>query len=70
MNNPSPVYEHFLRSVDLVNNSKQRGLLGISKSTLWRWIQQNRFPAPTKLIGSNISVWRMSEIQAWMRAQG
>ncbi|GEK42816.1 helix-turn-helix transcriptional regulator [Acinetobacter johnsonii] len=69
MNNPNPTYEQFLRSIDLVGNSKQRGLLGISKSTLWRWIQQNRFPAPSKLLGSNIAVWRMSEVQEWMKAQ-
>lgn len=61
----NPIDEQFLRSFDLVGNSKQRGLLGISKSTLWRWIQQNRFPMPIKL--GTISVWRMSEVQAWMK---
>lgn len=64
----NPLNEQFLRSSDLVGNSKQRGLLGISKSTLWRWIQQSRFPMPLKL--GTISVWRMSEVQAWMNSQG
>lgn len=68
MNTPLHECEKFLRTVDLVGNSKQRGILGVSKSTLWRWIQQNHFPAPLKL-GPNISVWRMSEVQAWMDAQ-
>lgn len=64
----NPLNEQFLRSSDLVGNSKQRGLLGISRSTLWRWIQQSRFPVPLKL--GTISVWRMSEVQAWMKEQG
>lgn len=62
-------YEQFVRMKDLASRSDSKGLIGVSSQTLWRWIQQNRFPAPLK-IGSNISVFRMSEVQAWMRAQG
>lgn len=61
--------EEFLRMKDLANRHDSKGLIGVSAQTLWRWIQQNRFPAPLK-ISSNISVWRMSEVQAWMNAQG
>ncbi|HFG6909855.1 TPA: helix-turn-helix transcriptional regulator [Acinetobacter baumannii] len=61
--------EEFLRIKDLANRPDSKGLIGVSSQTLWRWIQQNRFPAPIK-IGSNISVFRMSEVQAWMKAQG
>ncbi|HGH3612377.1 TPA: helix-turn-helix transcriptional regulator [Acinetobacter baumannii] len=68
MNTPLHECEKFLRTVDLVGNSKQRGILGVSKSTLWRWIQQNRFPKPVR-IGSHIALFKMSEIQAWMKAQ-
>ncbi|SPL71081.1 helix-turn-helix transcriptional regulator [Acinetobacter stercoris] len=61
--------EEFLRMKDLANRSDYKGLIGVSSQTLWRWIQQNRFPAPIR-IGSNISVFKMSEVQAWMKAQG
>ncbi len=61
--------EEFLRMKDLANRPDSKGLIGVSSQTLWRWIQQKKFPAPTR-IGSNISVFRMSEIQAWMKAQG
>ncbi|OTG71411.1 hypothetical protein B9T38_09060 [Acinetobacter sp. ANC 4218] len=61
--------EEFLRMKDLANRPDSKGLIGVSSQTLWRWIQQNRFPSPVK-IGSNISVFRMSEVQAWMKAQG
>ncbi|GAA5555494.1 hypothetical protein Asch01_00183 [Acinetobacter schindleri] len=60
--------EEFLRMKDLANRPDSKGLIGVSSQTLWRWIQQNRFPAPIK-ISSNISVFRLSEIQAWMKAQ-
>lgn len=60
--------EEFLRMKDLANCPKSKGLIGVSSQTLWRWIQQKKFPAPVK-IGSNISVFRMSEIQAWMKEQ-
>ncbi|AOA57115.1 helix-turn-helix transcriptional regulator [Acinetobacter larvae] len=62
-------YEQFVRMKDLANRPDSKGLIGVSSQTLWRWIQQKKFPAPTK-IGSNISIFRMSEIQAWMKAQG
>jgi predicted DNA-binding transcriptional regulator AlpA len=34
----------------------------ISKSTLYRWVKQKRFPAPFK-IGPSISVWDAAEIK-------
>lgn len=60
--------EEFLRMKDLANRSDSKGLIGVSSQTLWRWIQQNRFPKPLKL--GSISVWRMSAVQDWMDAQG
>lgn len=62
------IQEEFLRMKDLANRPDSKGLIGVSSQTIWRWIQQKRFPAPIRL-SSNISVWRMSEIQAWMKLQ-
>lgn len=58
MNHP----ERMLRVPDVL------ALLGISESTLWRWVQKGFFPRPTKL-GSHISVWPESTIANWQQQQ-
>jgi len=40
-------------------------LLGISKSTLYKFIGEGKFLAPTKL-GTRTSVWRNSQVQAFI----
>ena len=62
------IQEEFLRMKDLANRPDSKGLIGVSSQTIWRWIQQKRFPEPVR-IGSHISLFKMSEIQAWMKAQ-
>lgn len=61
-------YEQFVRMKDLANRPDSVGLIGVSPQTIWRWIKENRFPKPVK-VGA-VSLFRMSEIQAWMNAQG
>ena len=39
-----------------------------SRSTLYRWIRNGRFPK-SFLIGQNISVWKESSILAWIRSK-
>lgn len=41
--------------------------LGISRSTIYAWISQGRFPCPRKLGRS--SRWLVSEVDAWVRAR-
>ena len=45
-----------------------KGMIGVSDKTLWLWVKRGEFPAPIKL-GNGITVWRMSEVQAWIDAQ-
>ncbi|MEP1200751.1 helix-turn-helix transcriptional regulator [Tateyamaria sp.] len=40
-------------------------ITGLAKSTLYRMVQEGRFPAPVKM-GPRISGWRMSAIQQWI----
>ena len=61
-------YEQFVRMKDLANRPDSVGLIGVAPQTIWRWIKENRFPKPVK-VGS-VSLFRMSEIQAWMNTQG
>lgn len=44
------------------------GLLPVSEKTIWTWVKQGKFPQPLKISG-NVTVWRMSEVQAWIDAQ-
>tara|TARA_Y100001958_G_C21246319_1_gene576699 strand:+ start:4206 stop:4430 length:225 start_codon:yes stop_codon:yes gene_type:complete len=41
--------------------------LSMSKSTIWLWIRNNKFPKPTKING--ISVWRSETIDQWIDKQ-
>lgn len=43
-------------------------LLGISKATLYRMVEEGQFPAPFK-ISQRLNGWRLSDIQAWENNQ-
>ena len=65
-------HDHFLRMKELANGPHGCGMIGVSAQTIWKWVKQKKFPQPLHLggKGSNVTVWRSSEIQAWMNAQG
>ncbi len=44
-------------------------LTGLAKSTVWAWVKEKRLPAPTKL-SPRVSVWKESEIMAWINRVG
>ena len=46
-----------------------KGLLSISDKTIWKWVKNRQLPAPIKL-STNVTVWRLSDVQAWMQSQG
>ena len=52
----------FIRMPDL------RQKVGLSKSQIYKLIQQGEFPEPIKL-GKKISVWTDSEVEEWMSKQ-
>ena len=43
--------------------------LPIGKSTVWAWVRQGKFPQPITLSPTS-TVWRNSDIHAWLQAQG
>ena len=45
-----------------------RGMIGVSDKTIWLWVKEGQFPKPVKL--GSITVWRLSEVQAWMASKG
>ncbi|MBP2544344.1 helix-turn-helix transcriptional regulator [Acinetobacter guillouiae] len=44
------------------------GLIGVSEKTIWQWVREGKFPTPIKLGG--VTVWRSSDIKAWMHNKG
>lgn len=43
-------------------------LLGISKSTLYSWVEKNMFPPPIKL-GLRAAGWTSEQINAWINSR-
>jgi prophage regulatory protein len=52
----------FIRMPDL------RQKVGLSKSQIYKLIQQEEFPEPVKL-GRKVSVWVDSEVEEWMSSK-
>lgn len=46
-----------------------KGLIGVSDKTIWQWVKHGEFPAPIKL-SESVTVWRLSDVQAWMKSKG
>lgn len=44
-------------------------LVPVSKSTLWRRVQDRTFPQPVRLVG-RVTVWRVEDIRRWIAQQG
>lgn len=43
-------------------------MVGISNSTLWRWVEAGLFPAQIR-IGPRAVRWRLSEVLAWIASR-
>ena len=50
------------------NRAKTAGILPCSRSSLWRWVKEGRFPAPFKL-GNRMTAWRASDVAAWLASR-
>jgi len=51
---------------ELIRFKELKELLGISRTTLWRWERKGKFPKHFNL-GDNIICWRRSEIEEWIK---
>jgi len=41
-------------------------IIPVSKSTLYQWIKDGRFPQPSKRYSSRCTVWNEDDIKSWM----
>lgn len=57
----------YVRIAAIVGQKKHGipGVIPVSKSTLWEWVRQGKFPAPVK-ISSRITCWKIEDIRAFI----
>ena len=41
---------------------------GVTRATIWKWVNRNGFPAPVKL-SPQMTRWRWADVEAWEAAQ-
>ncbi|MEZ9420645.1 AlpA family phage regulatory protein [Vibrio breoganii] len=52
----------------LVSYQELEESLGRSRKTIWRWVQQGKFPKPVKMNGITAG-WKKSAIESWFAEQ-
>lgn len=52
----------------LLKVSELAKFLGVSQSTIYRWLEADKLPKPFDL-GEAAVRWRLSEIEAWLEGQ-
>ena len=45
-----------------------QGMLGVSKSTIYRWMDERDFPTPIKFSAKAVR-WRLDDIEKWITQQ-
>ncbi|WP_346664763.1 helix-turn-helix domain-containing protein [uncultured Mailhella sp.] len=53
------------RSSQFVRASDLAAILGVSKSTIWRWRAEGKLPDPFRL-SSRVTVWELKEVLAFV----
>jgi predicted DNA-binding transcriptional regulator AlpA len=62
------MYQRVIRINELASTRAKPGLLPVSKTTVWRWVREGRFPKPFKL-GDSVTVWNADEVDAFIQRQ-
>jgi prophage regulatory protein len=55
----------------LIRLKELRHLTGLGRSTIYRLIEQGRFPKQLRPLGENVklAVWRATEVRQWIAAR-
>jgi predicted DNA-binding transcriptional regulator AlpA len=59
------VSQRVYRLRQLASIKGRPGLLPVGPATVWRWVREQRFPAPFKL-GEKTTVWDAAEVEAFI----
>jgi prophage regulatory protein len=54
-----------MHNIDLISPSQVMARLDLPSTTLYRWINEGRFPRPIK-IGKRKTAFRVKEIEEWL----
>lgn len=52
----------------VIHYGEMKRLIGVSRTTLWRWERKGLFPARIKL-GPNSVAWAEDEVAAWLASR-
>jgi predicted DNA-binding transcriptional regulator AlpA len=48
-----------------IRQSRLLEFIPLSSATLWRFVNEGKFPRPIKL-SERVTVWKVSEVKAWL----
>ena len=54
-----------MTSLKTLRFSEVQKIIPVSRSTIFRWVRNDKFPAPINL-GPNTRAWREEDIRAWL----
>jgi len=57
--------QRVIRVADIATTNNKKGLLPVSRATIWRWVREGKFPKPFKL-GESVTVWDAAEVEAFI----
>lgn len=57
------------RIAQIASSRKSVGLLPVSRTTIWRWVRNKKFPSPVRL-SPGVTAWRSEDIEAWLNNSG
>ncbi|GAB7563032.1 hypothetical protein LG202_10710 [Methylobacillus methanolivorans] len=58
----------YLQAPQFYRITELKSRLGVSSSSIWSWVKQNKFPQPIKL-SANITAWKASDVETWAQAR-
>jgi prophage regulatory protein len=61
--------ERMLRLKQIIGDKKDGipPMIPVSRSTIWQWVKDGKFPAPVKL-GQATTCWKMSSVQQFIES--
>lgn len=57
------------RIAQIASSRKSVELLPVSRTTIWRWVRNKKFPSLVRL-SPGVTAWRSEDIEAWLNNSG
>ena len=56
------------KEVQFYRLSQLKKQLSVSRSSIWSWVKQGKFPKPIKL-GKNCTAWNAEDVHVWIQSR-